>query len=61
MLGGWGLAEQGQETAGLAQMRQGLTAYRATGVELGPPHFLAWLAEACASGGQAEEGLHVLA
>jgi predicted ATPase len=61
MLGGWGLAERGQEAEGLAQMRQGLTAYRATGAELGLPHFLAWLAEACGSAGQAEEGLHVLA
>jgi TOMM system kinase/cyclase fusion protein len=61
MLGGWGLAEQGQEVEGLAQMRQGLTAYRATGAALGLPHFLAWLAEACGSAGQAEEGLHGLA
>jgi TOMM system kinase/cyclase fusion protein len=61
MLRGWGLAERGREAEGLAQMRQGLTAYRATGAELGLPHFLAWLAEACGSAGQAEEGLHVLA
>lgn len=33
MLRGWALAEQGQEEEGIAQMRQGLTASRATGAE----------------------------
>jgi predicted ATPase len=51
----------GGDARGLARMRQGLTAYRATGAELGVPHFLAWLAEACGGAGQAEEGLHMLA
>jgi predicted ATPase/class 3 adenylate cyclase len=61
MLEGWGMVERGQATEGLAQMRQGLMAYRATGADLGLPHFLGWLGEACGSAGQAEEGLHVLA
>ena len=30
---GWALAEQGQAEEGIAQMRQGLAAYRATGAE----------------------------
>ncbi len=35
ILRGWALAEQGQEEEGIAQMRQGLAAYRATGAERG--------------------------
>ena len=42
-------------------MRQGLTAYRATGAEVWQPYFLALLAEAYGERGQAEEGLRVLA
>ena len=42
-------------------MHQGLTAYRATGAELGRPYCLALLAEAYGKVGQAEEGLSVLA
>ena len=34
ILRGWALAEQGQGEEGIAQMRQGLAAYRATGAEL---------------------------
>ncbi len=61
VLRGWALAEQGQEEEGIAQIRQGLAAYRATGAETGRPCFLALLAEAYGKGGQAEEGLTVLA
>ena len=57
---GWALAEQGQVEEGIVQIRQGLTAYRATGAEVGRPHFLALLAEACGKGGQTEEGLSAL-
>ena len=42
-------------------MRQGLTALRATGGEVGLPYYLALLAEACRKAGQAEEGLTLLA
>ena len=42
-------------------MRQGLTAYRATGGEAHVPKFLSLLAEAYGKVGQAEEGLTVLA
>ncbi|MBI3245622.1 MAG: AAA family ATPase [Deltaproteobacteria bacterium] len=58
---GWSLAEQGQEEEGIAQMRQGLDAYRATGSELAQTCFLALLAEGCRKVGQTEEGLSVLA
>jgi len=57
---GWVLVEQGQVEDGIAQMRQGLVAYRATGAELASTYFLALLAEACGKGGQAEEGLNVV-
>jgi len=61
ILQGWILIEQGQKEEGLATMRQGLAAYRATGAELWQPYFLALLAEAYGKGGQPEEGLSVLA
>ena len=31
---GWALAEQGQGEEGIAQMRQGMAAFRATGAEM---------------------------
>jgi predicted ATPase len=61
ILQGWALAEQGQEEEGIAQIRQGLATYRATGAEAGRPSNLALLAEAYGKAGQAEEGLAVLA
>jgi predicted ATPase len=57
---GGALAEQGQEEEGIAQMRQGLAALRATGAELWRPNYLSMLAEAYGKMGQAEEGLTVL-
>jgi len=59
-LRGWALAEQGQGEEGIAQMRQGIAAWQALGVEqLGQPFVL--LAEVCGKAGQTEEGLHLLA
>jgi predicted ATPase len=58
---GWALAEQGQREEGILQMRHGLDALGATGAKLGQPSFLAWLSEAYDKGGQADEGLSVLA
>ena len=58
---GWALAEQGQREEGIAQMRQGLAAWRAAGAELGRPYYLALLAGAHGEEGQAEAGLAVLA
>jgi class 3 adenylate cyclase/predicted ATPase len=61
ILRGWALAEQGRGEEGIAQMSQGIGAWRATGAELLRPHFLALLAEAYGKAGQAEEGLAALA
>jgi predicted ATPase len=58
---GGALAEQGQVEEGIAQMQQGLAAFRAMGTEAGRPHRLALLAEAYGRVGQIEEGLIVLA
>jgi predicted ATPase len=57
ILRGWALAVQGHGEEGMAQIRQGMTAYRATGAELEWPYWLALLAEAYGKAGQAEEGL----
>jgi predicted ATPase len=54
---GWALAEQGQIETGLAQMRQGLAAWRATGTELIRPYFLGLLAGTYRKGEQAVAGL----
>lgn len=57
---GWGLVEREQEV-GIARIRQGLAAWRATGAEVGQPYYLALLAEAYGNTGQAEAGLSALA
>jgi predicted ATPase len=46
ILQGWALAGLGSREEGIAQMRQGLATYQATGAKLGRSHFLALLAEA---------------
>jgi predicted ATPase len=61
ILSGWALAAQGRRAEGLAQMRQGLTPYRATGARVARTYWLALLAEAHENLGQAEEGLSLLA
>jgi predicted ATPase len=58
---GWALAEQGARADGIAQLRQGLTAWVATGSETYRTYFLALLAEALGREGKIEEGLGVLA
>jgi class 3 adenylate cyclase/predicted ATPase len=58
---GWALVELGQGDKGLAQLRAGLAAYRATGHELESSHWLGLLADACLDTGQAEEGLRTIA
>jgi predicted ATPase len=60
LLRGWTLAEQEQGMEGIAQIHEGLAAWRATGAELLRPYFLALLAEAYGNAGQAEEGLSAL-
>jgi len=61
ILRGWALAHQGQAQEGIAQIEQGLIAFRATGAEIQRPHFLALLAEAHGTMGQPEAGLTALA
>ncbi|HSX83545.1 MAG TPA: AAA family ATPase, partial [Candidatus Saccharimonadia bacterium] len=57
---GWGLARGDQVATGMAQMREGLAALRATGAELLRPYLLALHADACGRGGQIEAGLCAL-
>jgi predicted ATPase len=61
MLRAWALAHHGQAKEGIAQLHQGLTAWRATGAEIHRPYFLMLLAEAHGTIGQPEAGLTVLA
>jgi predicted ATPase len=61
MLRGWALAEQGQETAGLAQLQEGLAAWQANGQELGKPFWLGLLGAGYAQVGQVGEGSQVIA
>jgi predicted ATPase len=58
---GWALAMQGEDEAGLAQLRQGLAAILAAGQELSRPFALILLAEAAGHVGQVEDGLRLLA
>ena len=61
VLRGWALVEQGQCEEGIAQLGEGLVAYRVTGAELESSHWLGLIAEACRDTGQPEEGLRVIA
>jgi class 3 adenylate cyclase/predicted ATPase len=61
VLRGWALAEQGGREEGMAQMHQGVAAWRATGAEVDLPYFLALLAEGNAKSGQVDDGLALIA
>jgi predicted ATPase len=61
ILRGWALAQRGQAEEGIAQMREGLAAYHATGAECVRPHYLALLAGELARQGHVTEGLRVVA
>jgi predicted ATPase len=61
MLRAWALAEDGQIERGIAEMRQGLAAFRATHGEIMRAHYVARLAEMHGRLGQADEGLSILA
>jgi predicted ATPase len=58
---GWALALQGQGEAGLAQLRQGIAAVRATGAALADPYFCTLLADVADRLGHPEDGLQALA
>jgi predicted ATPase len=57
---GWALAMQGQGEAGMAQVRQGVAAWRTTGATLHVPFLCTLLAEVCDHLGHPEEGLQAL-
>jgi predicted ATPase len=61
ILRGWALAMQGQGEEGMAQVRQGIAANRATGAALLVPYFCTLLAEVSAHLGHIEDGLQALA
>jgi predicted ATPase len=61
MMQGWVRLTQGHAAEGIAQLREGLDAYRAKGTEMDLPYHLTRLAEAYYIQGQVEEGLTVLA
>jgi predicted ATPase len=60
-LRGWALAMEGQGEEGMAQVRQGIATWRATGAALFVPCFCTWLAEVAAHLGHPEDGLQALA
>jgi predicted ATPase len=57
---GWALVEQGHQEEGVAQVRQGLADYQATGAALILPDSLAMLAAIHLQKGEAAEGLEVV-
>jgi predicted ATPase len=57
---GWVRVRDGNVAQGISLIRGGLATYRATETEVWMPHFMALLAGACGSAGQAEEGLALL-
>ena len=61
ILRGWALATQGQAAEGIASIRQGITAWQATGAAWWRPYFLALLAEVYGKARQTGEALAVLA
>jgi len=58
---GWALAMQGQGEAGIAQVRQGIAAWRTTGAALLVPYLCTLLADVAAHLGYTEDGLQALA
>ena len=54
---GWALVEQGDADGGLAQIREGITAYRQTGAMLEQPFWLGVQAEAYWKAGRPADGL----
>jgi predicted ATPase len=61
MLRGWALTLQGQGEEEIAQVRQGIASFRATGAAVFVPYFYTWLADVAAHLGRGGEGLQALA
>jgi predicted ATPase len=59
-LRGWALARQGQGEAGMAQVHQGIIAWRATGAALWLPYLCTVQADVSAHLGRPEDGLQAL-
>jgi predicted ATPase len=57
---GWAMAQQGLNEEGIAQLREGLAASRATGAELLRPYHLCLLAEAWREADRLDDGLSAL-
>jgi predicted ATPase len=60
ILRGWAQVMQGQGEEGVAQVRQGITAYRATGAALLVPYYYTLLGDVSAYLGHTENGLQAL-
>jgi len=60
VLRGWALVEEGRCEEGVARLREGVDAYRATGANVESPHWLTLLAEGCGKAGRTEEALDIL-
>jgi predicted ATPase len=60
ILRGWALAMQGQGEEGMAQVHQGIAAWRATGAVLHIPYFCTLLADVAAHLGHTADGLQAL-
>jgi predicted ATPase len=60
-LRGWALAMQGQGEEGIAQVRQGIAAWQATGAALFVPYLCTLLADVCDHLGHPADGLQALA
>ena len=60
ILHGWALAEEGDGTAGIVSMRQGLAVHASTGAPLSRPYWLYLLSGVCGHDGDAEGGLRLL-
>jgi predicted ATPase len=60
MVHGWALTEAGETQTGLAELRRGLPAWRATGAALYEPYFLSLQAEAHSRAGSMKEGLDLV-
>jgi class 3 adenylate cyclase/predicted ATPase len=60
ILRGWAIADKGNVEEGIAQLNEGLAAYRATGAELFRPYSLALLAETYGNAAKPNEGLECI-
>jgi DNA-binding winged helix-turn-helix (wHTH) protein/predicted ATPase len=57
ILRGWSRAAQGRTAVGVDELRDGITAYRATGARMDLPYYLGLLADACLRAGRFDDGL----